>query len=69
MSVFTCDDFEGHYPVGSAAIIIAANELVAKQMLLDHLSEIGLPQRAPEKITVRLLDIRPGVTILVDGNY
>lgn len=69
MTIFTCDNFEGHYPVGAAAVIIAENELIAKQMLLDHLAGIGLPQRNPDKITIVPLDIKPGVTVLVDGTY
>ncbi len=67
--IFTCDNFEGHYPVGAAAVIVAANEIVARQMLLDHLASIGLPQRNPAKIELKELPQRPGVTVLVDGNY
>lgn len=69
MKVFTCDNFEGHYPVGAAAVIVAANELVARTMLIDHLAMIGLPQTDPAKLAINELPIKPGVTVLVDGNY
>lgn len=68
MKVYTCDNFEGHYPVGAAAVIVAANPLAAKLMLEDHLREIGLPQTKPN-LEIKELPMKPGVTVLVDGNY
>ncbi len=71
MRVFTCDNFEGHYPVGVAAVMIANGPDAAKLMLIDHLASIGLPQseRVAAKIEIKELVLMPGVTIIADGNY
>lgn len=68
MKVFTAN-FRGHYPVGSAAVIVAKNHSRAVVLLLNELEKQGLAQTL-EDITVVALPIdKEGVAILVDGNY
>jgi hypothetical protein len=67
MYVFTCNDFEGFYPVGTAAVVVANNEEEAKKMLIDELDKRGLPQTDPTLTFVHTLS--PSVHILCDGNY
>ena len=68
LKVFTCTGFSGHYPVGTAAVIVAADSLTAKELLLTRLASIGLPQSYP--IQVEELDVTtPSVDVMCDGNY
>lgn len=75
MKVFTCDDFKGHYPVGTAAVVVADDINVARQMLADHLKTLGLPQddghpSRPHRFSLTQLHTsKPQVIILNDGNY
>jgi len=65
--IYTCNSFEGHYPVGSAAVVVAGNEYEAKSLLLATLENMGLPQK---EINVTELDInKKQVQILCDGEY
>lgn len=62
--------FTGHYPVGTAAVIVArdiehARELLAKQMEAHELK----PSDAYEATITRLAIHKPKCTILCDGNY
>lgn len=71
MKVFTCTNFHGHYPIGTAAVIVADDKAAALTALLQILSEVGLPQ-TPEDIDCLVLQevpMSPGVMILCDGNY
>lgn len=68
MKAFTCTDFEGHYPVGTAAVIIADNAEDAEIAILKELGSIGLPQKHAIRITEISL-LSAGVFILADGNY
>ena len=68
MKVFTCNDFEGHWPVGSAAVMVATDEDSARAILLGWLHENGLPQKS--KVTVVELPTgNTGIRVLVDGEY
>ena len=70
MKIFTCNDFKGHYPVGSAAVIVANNKTDAFIMLLERLLEYGLIQDEVNPPTLTEIDpLERGVTILDDGNY
>lgn len=68
MKVFTCTGFEGHYPVGTAAVVVADNEAEARDQLVMCLALNGLPQDRPLEIKELSLAIRTAV-ILNDGNY
>ena len=68
LKVFTCNNFKGHYPVGSAAVIIAYNETEAMVLLNRELSGLGFKQ--DETLIVKELNLSsPKVVILCDGNY
>lgn len=66
---FTSNKFQGHYPVGTAAVVWADSPKEAAQLLSDHLGEDDLLAQAvlPED----MLPFHPEnqVRILADGNY
>lgn len=69
MRVWTQNTFEGHCPVGTAAVIVADTRQQAARFLADKLAAIGLPQNV-DPDTLREVDCNsPGVHILCDGNY
>lgn len=69
MKVFTCTDFRGHYPVGSAAVVVASNEVEAEQYLRDLLNEEGLGHD-PEPLTMVELDMSTTkAVVLCNGDY
>ena len=69
MNVYTNITFAGHYPVGSAAVVVATSRITAAKALSVALSQQGLAQEIkPEDMHI----IDPGhqhVRILNDGNY
>jgi len=69
MKVFTCNNFYGHYPVGSAAVVVADDVNVAKQMLLDELRRVGLDPGDRKLEMIQVHTSKPRVIILVDGDY
>ena len=50
MKVFTCTNFEGHYGVGTSAIIVAPTLKRAKQLLEEALENDGLHFNGDEEI-------------------
>ena len=69
MNVYYNNSFTGHWSVGTAAIVVAPNNMVAAEMLEEELKNRGLPQKIDPKAMVRLPMYRPSVTILNDGDY
>ncbi len=72
MQVFTCNNFSGHYPVGTSAVIVAADAAQAKAMLLEKLAATGLPQGPADAANIEIVRVATrtaSVTILQDGNY
>ena len=68
MNVYTCNSFEGYYPVGTSAVVVANNVAEARQTLALELESIGLPQSDPlEMVRVGLSSKK--VIVLQDGNY
>jgi hypothetical protein len=67
MKVFTCKDFEGHYPVGRAAVIVAPSKNKARQLLLEELGKTFLNPHVGELTEVGLEN--PTAIILNDGDY
>jgi hypothetical protein len=66
MKIYTCVDFTGHWPVGSAAVVVAKDEEMARKILLTELHKIGLGS----EFTLQELDIDyQNARILCDGNY
>jgi len=68
LRVWTCDDFRGFYPVGSAAVVVAKDEETARTKLREALEDHGLGEQGDLPLTEVLTDV-PGAIILVDGDY
>ena len=66
MKVWTNNKFEGYWPVGSAAIVIADTAEDAADMLAEELDRIGLWQTVDPS---DMEEMANGVKILCDGNY
>lgn len=70
MKVFTCTSFTGHWPVGTAAVIVAKDKEEARAALAVELMERGLKvDDAATWEIKRLKTTVPSVTILRDGEY
>jgi hypothetical protein len=71
MRLFTCTDFTGHWPVGTAAIVLAADEDAARELLRALLAESGLGrQNENEPLKLTEIDINTANAIILnDGNY
>lgn len=68
MPIYTNNTFEGYWPVGSAAVVCAADEEEAAAMLNVHLATYGPEQSKPvEAKDMKRFD--QGVRVLWDGNY
>ena len=69
MRVFTHNKFEGHWPVGTAAVVVAENRATAKFRLEWALKEVGLTQTI-DMADFDELDLQTeSAAILNDGNY
>lgn len=69
LNVYTNNQFSGHYPVGTAAVVVAQNAEMAADILNIQLEDYGLPADAKEK-DMNLVDLYGGNSvILCDGNY
>jgi hypothetical protein len=69
---FLVTGFDGHYPVGTAAIVYAQGREEAKQSLLAELREQGLGKDDPDGWTLEPLTpppLRPHVHIILNGDY
>ena len=83
MKVFTCDCFQGYYPVGTAAVIVAENAEVATELLRQQLAERKLLSETADMSSTayanykfvtadKMIEIdltKPICSILNDGNY
>jgi len=69
MKVFTNNKFNGYYPVGSAAIIIASNKEEAAGRLSYQLNHMGLAQQINPDDMVEINIDSEKVIILCDGEY
>lgn len=69
MKVYTCTSFFGHWPVGTAAVIIAADKTEAKEMLETALNDSGLPQIIEESDFTEISKSTPSAHILNNGDY
>ena len=69
MKTFYCTSFEGHYPVGAAALIVAQDVETAKIMLEQDLKNSGLDQEVDIKFIIEFDPNFPTCRILVDGDY
>lgn len=69
MKVFTNNKFEGYYPVGSAAVVIAKDKDDAARLLSDKLFNIGLNPSVTSDSMIEVNIEESHAVILVDGNY
>lgn len=69
MNTYTCTQFSGFWPVGSAAVAVANTPEEAATLINQQLKEIGLPGDAEEKDMVPMDISKPHAVILLDGNY
>jgi hypothetical protein len=68
LRLFATNDFRGHYPVGSAAVVIAENMEEARVALSSELAKGGLKLRADDKVVEIDLTV-PSVWIMNNGDY
>jgi hypothetical protein len=67
--VFTFTNFTGHYPVGTAAVVVAKNLTEAKMLMNEQLSDNGLPA-LDEDVKILKVDLDVyHAEILLDGEY
>ena len=72
MKVFVFTGFEGHYPVGTAAMVVAEDLPTAWDLLSRELENSCLPalNLDDEDVVVVEVDTKTqNVAILLDGNY
>lgn len=69
MNVYTCTDFSGHWPVGTAAVIVAPNIKMARDKLHEVLKANGLAQDVATCTLHKLSLTQAGCVILNDGDY
>ncbi len=69
MNIYTCTNFKGHYPVGTAAVVVAENKGEAERLLRDmlHQEDLGY-DKTP--YVMELVDPNVnGAIVLLNGDY
>lgn len=69
MKVFTSTAFEGHWPVGTAAVSFAETIEDACQLLATAVAQCGLKQEIRPTMLVEVDPTVPAAIILRDGEY
>lgn len=69
LSVWLNKAFDGHWPVGTSAVIVAASKAEAASLLEAELARIGLSQRVDPQTMTELCVDSPCALVLQDGNY
>lgn len=69
MRVYYCTNFDGYWPVGTAAIVVAKSPHKAALLLESTLEGISLGQSIDEKDMHLVGTKEENVLILRDGNY
>ena len=69
MPVYTHTEFDGHFPVGSSAVVVADNKKEAAELLNARLEQIGLEPTAIEDEFEKVKTRTKQVIILNDGSY
>ena len=69
MKVWTNNKFSGHYPVGTAAVVIADTAGQAAVVLNDQLEGRGLGRPATKEQFEQLPTNRQTARVLCDGEY
>ncbi len=68
MKLFKCTDFDGRWPVGTSAVVIAVDKAKARTLLRKQLDASGLAQHSPFTLEEVSLDEESAI-ILNDGDY
>jgi len=66
MKVWTCNTFWGHWPVGTAAVVIAETEADARALLDAEIRRGGLRGLRADDV---LVPLSSGARVLRDGDY
>ena len=69
MKVWTNTKFQGHYPIGTAAVVVAESEQMASAVLNQKLLSHGLKASAAPEQFERLPTTHTLAVVLCDGNY
>jgi len=69
MKVFTNSEFTGHWPVGTAAVIIAKDKYDAARILSNELFDFGLEQQIGIDNMIEVDVTEEKAIILRDGDY
>lgn len=68
MRLFTTTDFQGHWPVGTSAVIVADSNVHAVELMQEALKDEGLDHR--QSFTMQEIDpTQPKAHILQNGDY
>lgn len=69
LKVFTNTEFEGMYPVGTAAVIIAKDKHDAARLLSDQLSDAGMESNVGIEHMIEVNISESKAIILCNGDY
>lgn len=70
MNVYTNTLFQGHWPVGVAAVVVAESPEEAALLLEIELQDRHLPMQTIDPASFILVDTsKPAAIIVQDGNY
>ena len=69
MTTWTCNNFIGHWPVGTSLVVTAETVAMAIILIETKLDSVGLPQTIKPEQLVPLPTHHRNVRILQDGNY
>lgn len=69
MKHFYVKGFEGHYPVGTAAVVSAPSRRRARQLVNVQLANHGLPPLKPTDVLVEMRNDSERAAVLLDGDY
>lgn len=69
MMTWTCNNFEGHYPVGRALIVTADNIELAIQLVEQELKTHGLPQKIKPEQLIPYPTHHRYVRVLCNGDH
>lgn len=70
MKIYTTTEFTGHYPVGTAALVVAEDRQQAAEVLNRQLQGLGLPGDAsPDSMVPVIVGEAAFARILCNGDY
>ena len=69
MNIYYSNDFRGHWPVGTSAVIVARDLNEAYVLMAKELLSRGLGKDKHDFIVKELRTAEAGVIVLQDGDY